>query len=274
MPVPNLPPTIRRLRFRDRSVRRAVVWLRYKRARLNPEDAFLVSYPRSGTTWLRFLMFEALTGTSPTFGHIREAVASINRHHEAATVLGQWGRLVQSHETYDAGDHRVVYAVRDARSVALSEYRWQIRLGLEPGSLDRFIGDFVRGRSNPWGAWDKHVNFWLESESAKHNHLHLVKFEDLRGATLETLRTALVFLGQDRSDDELQTVIDNNTVERMRQKEDQATQQGWRANARRDTRFVNQGAVGGWRTQLSDSQRATIESRFGATLQSLGYPTV
>jgi hypothetical protein len=271
--VSNFTSSLRRLRFRDKTVRRAAVWWRYKRASLNPEDAFLVSYPRSGTTWLRFLMFEALTGGSPAFGHIREAVASINRHHEAAAVLGQRGRLVQSHEPYEAGDHRVVYAVRDARSVALSEYRWQIRLGLEPGSLDNFIGDFVRGRSNPWGAWDNHVNFWLESESAEHGHLHLVKFEDLRRNTLETLRAALVFLGVERSDDELQTVIDNNTVERMRQKEDQATQRGWRATARRDTRFINEGAVGGWRTQLTESQRETIESRFGGTLKDLGYPT-
>jgi hypothetical protein len=199
-------------------------------------------------------------------------VASINRHHEAAAVLGQQGRLIQSHETYEAGDHRVIYAVRDPRSVVLSEYQWQIRLGLEPGSLDKFIGDFVRGRSNPWGAWDDHVNFWFDSESAEHDHMLLVKFEDLRGNTLETLRAALMLLGVERTDDELQTVIANNTVERMRQKEDQATQRGWRANARRDTRFINQGAVGGWRTHLTEAQRETIESRFGATLQRLGYP--
>ncbi|CAN5495316.1 sulfotransferase domain-containing protein [soil metagenome] len=267
----NLPPLIRRIRFRDRTARRAAVWWRYKRADLNPDDAFLVSYPRSGTTWLRFLMFEALTGQSPAFGHIKEAVASINKHHEAAIVLGRQGRLIQSHETYSGGDHRIVYAVRDARSVVLSEYRWQKRLGLEPGSLDRFIRAFVRGRSNPWGSWDRHVAFWLESESARKDHLHLVRFEDLRRDTLGTLRDALQFLDVQRSDDELQTVIDNNAVERMRNKEDEARDRGWRTSAKSDIRFVNEGSVEGWRTQLTETQRVTIESRFGPTLEKLGY---
>ena len=267
----NLPPSIRRMRFRDRTVRRAAVWWRYKRANLNPEDAFLVSYPRSGTTWLRFLMFEALTGNSPAFGHIKVAVASINKHHEAAIVLGQQGRLIQSHETYIGGDHRIIYAVRDARSVAFSEYQWQRRRGLEPGTLDRFIGDFVRGRSNPWGAWDKHVAFWLGSELARNDHLHVVKFEDLRRDTLATLRTALLFLDVKRGDDELKTVIENNAVERMRKKEDEANQRGWHPGAKRDIRFVNEGRVEGWRTQLTEAQKGTIESRFGPTLEKLGY---
>jgi Sulfotransferase domain len=270
-PVSKIPISIRRIRFRDRTVRRAAVWWRYKRAELNPEDAFLVSYPRSGTTWLRFLMFEALTGRSPAFGHIKEVVASINKHHEAAIVLGRQGRLIQSHETHSSGDHRTVYAVRDARSVALSEYQWQRRLGLEPGSLDKFIGDFVRGKSNPWGAWDKHVAFWLASEPAQNHHLHLVRFEDLRRDTLGTLRSALLFLGEQRNDDELRTVIENNAVEQMRKKEDEASRQGWRTSAQRDIRFVNEGRVEGWRTQLTDAQRQTIESQFGSTLEKLGY---
>lgn len=271
--MPNLSPTLRRLRFRDQTIRRAAVWWRFQRADLNPDDALLVSYPRSGTTWLRFLLFEALTNNSPAFGHIKEAVPSLTKHHNAARVLDDRGRLIQSHERFSDGDRRVIYAVRDARSVALSEYQWQQRLDLEPGSLDRFIRDFVRGKSNPWGAWDRHVRFWLESEPARHDHLHLIKFEDLRRDTAGTLRGALSFLGVERSEDELRSVVDNNSVERMRAKEDEASRRGWRSSARADIRFVNQGRPEGWRDRLTADQRNTIEARFKATLEELGYHT-
>lgn len=270
--MPNVPPAIRRMRFRNQSVRRVAVRWRYRVAKLNPEDAFLVSYPRSGTTWLRFLLYEALTGESPEFGHIKKAVASLNKHHEAATVLGERGRLIQSHETYRGGDHRIVYAVRDPRSVALSEYQWQRRLGLEPGTLDRFIGHFVRGKSNPWGAWDRHVTFWLDSATARNDRLHVIRFESLRQDTLGTLRGALLFLGCDRNQDDLERIVDANSVARMRAKEDEAKERGWRSTARSDIRFVNEGSVEGWRERLSDAQRALIESRFGPTIQRLGYP--
>jgi hypothetical protein len=269
--VTNLTPTLRRLRFRDQTVRRAAVWWRYKRADLNPEDSFLVSYPRSGTTWLRFLLFEALTKNSPIFGNIKEAVPSLTKHHNAAVILGGQGRLIQSHERYSNGDRRVIYAVRDARSVALSEYQWQRRLGLEPGSLDRFIGDFVRGRSNPWGAWDRHVRFWLESEPARCGHLHMIKFEDLKRDTVGTLRGALSFLGAETPTEELRSVVNNNSVERMRAKEDEARARGWRSTARADIRFVNKGRAQGWRDELTSAQRNAIEARFHSTLEELGY---
>jgi len=269
--MPDVRAALRRTRFRDQSVRRAAVWWRFRQANLNPEDAFLVSYPRSGTTWLRFLLFESLTGENPRFGHIKDAVPSITKHHSAAVVLGRRGRIIQSHETFSDGDRRIIYAVRDARSVALSEYQWQNRLGLQPGSLDRFIADFLRGKSNPWGAWDRHVNFWLGSEPAVNGHLHLVRFEDLRRDTLGTLIQALSFLGVEKSTDELEAVIGNNSVERMREKEDEARVRGWRASASSNIRFVNEGKVGGWRDQLTDGQRMAIETRFQPTLERLGY---
>ncbi|MBA2312815.1 MAG: sulfotransferase domain-containing protein [Actinobacteria bacterium] len=269
--MPNLKPTLRRLRFREQTVRRLAVWWRYRSADLNQEDAFLVSYPRSGTTWLRFLLFEALTNKSPGFGSIKEAVPSLTKHHHAAVVLGQRGRLIQSHETFSDGDRRIIYAVRDARSVALSEYQWQRRLGLEPGSLDRFIADFTRGRSNPWGPWDQHVQYWLASEPARLDHLHLIKFEDLRRDTVGTLRLALSFLGVEMTIEELRSVVDNNSVERMRTKEDDARERGWRSRARPDIRFVNQGRSEGWRNELNPQQIKAIETRFQPTLERLGY---
>ncbi|MGH2791659.1 MAG: sulfotransferase domain-containing protein [Actinomycetota bacterium] len=267
----NLTPTFRRLRFRDQTVRRAAVWWRYRRADLNPEDAFLVSYPRSGTTWLRFLLFEALTNKSPIFGSIKEAVPSLTKHHNAAPILGQRGRLIQSHERFSDGDRRVIYAVRDARSVALSEYQWQRRLGLEPGTLDRFINDFVRGKSNPWGAWDRHVRFWFDSEPARCGHLHVIKFEDLKRDTVGTLRLALSFLGVEMAGEELRSVVDNNSVERMRAKEDEARERGWRSTARSDIRFVNEGRSERWRDELTAAQKDAIEARFLSTLEELGY---
>jgi hypothetical protein len=269
--VRHLSAAVRRARFRDQTVRQALVWLRYKRAHLNAEDTFLVSYPRSGTTWLRFLLFESMTKESPSFGHIKEAVPSLTKHRDAAVVLGQEGRLIQSHEVYSDGDRRIIYAVRDARSVALSEYQWQRRSGLEPGSLDRFIRDFTRGKSNPWGAWDQHVRFWFESEPALNQHLHLVKFEDLKRDPVASLRGVLEFLGVGMSTSELQVVVANNRVERMRAKEDEARSRGWRSTARSDIRFVNQGKAEGWRDGLTQGQRRAIEEHFGSTLERLGY---
>lgn len=263
------PPALRRARFRSKVLRRPVVRLRHRG--LNDHDSFLASYPRSGSTWLRFLLFETLAGESAQFGHMRRAVPSVGKHHDAIPVLKDGGRVIQTHETFSDGNRRVIYVVRDARSVVVSEYSWQRRLGIETGDFDGFLEKFLKGRSNPWGSWGNHVEFWLTSESARDGRLLMVKFEDLRRDTERTFRKILDFLDASAGDDTVRRAIENNSLHNMRAKEDEARRQGWRPRARSDIRFINTGAVTGWREKLSREQATLIEREFGTTLAKLGY---
>src|SRR5690349_7136880 len=54
-------PTLRQIRYRAAKsrLRAPFVWLRHRG--LDPQDTFVASYPRSGSTWLCFLLFEILT---------------------------------------------------------------------------------------------------------------------------------------------------------------------------------------------------------------------
>jgi hypothetical protein len=261
--------TLRRVRFRHRALRRALVRARHRA--LTDRDAFLASYPRSGTTWLRFLLFEALTGDDSGFGLMRGAIPSVGKQRDARPVLPGGGRLVQTHEPYCDRDRLVVYIVRDARAVVLSEYRWQQRSGYYAGPFDRFVEDFASGRSNPWGGWAAHVRYWRSSVAARAGHLHLVRYEDLRRDTASVFRGILDFLGATVDDDALRRAIENNTLEGMRAKEDRAEREGWRRARRPELRFVAAGSLSGWREQLRPAQIGLIEERCGEILDALGY---
>jgi Sulfotransferase domain len=259
----------RRARFKNRVLRTPLVRARHKG--LGAHDAFLASYPRSGTTWLRFLLYETLTGENARFGDIRSAVPSVGKQGNARPVLGGGGRLIQTHERFYDRDRKVVYAVRDARSVVVSEYSWQQRVRVYPGSLDAFVDDFIKGRSNPWGSWGDHIDFWRNSDCAREGHLHQVRYEDLRSDTENVFRGVLDFLEADVEPERVRSAIENNSLQAMRAKEDRAKQEGWRPTVRDDIRFVNTGTKEGWRTKLSAEQATRIEERFGPTMRSLGY---
>lgn len=261
--------TLKRIRFRHRALRHPLVTARHRG--LTGEDAFLASYPRSGTTWLRFLLYELLGEEAARFGTIKRVVPAVGKHGGALVTMGDKGRMIQTHEPYCERDRKVVYVVRDPRSVMLSEYSWQERLGLEPGSLDRFIADFLAGRSNPWGSWDDHVRFWLASEPARRGHLHLVRYEDLRRNTHEALTEILSFLEQPRDRRAIDDAIESNSLENMRAKEDAARRSGWRRSLTSDIRFVNTGSVSGWRERLSGDQLAAMERRLGDVMEVLHY---
>ena len=261
--------TVRHVLFRHSALRRPLVRARHKS--LMPEDAFLASYPRSGTTWLRFLLYEVLTGEPAGFGATRNAIPSVGKHRDAQPVLAHGGRLIQTHEPFCDGDRRVVYVVRDARSVVVSEYGWQQRSGFFSGAFDAFVDAFVAGESNPWGSWGDHVDFWLGSEPARHGHLEVVRYEDLRRDTEAVFGRVLDFFDVSVDVDVVRAAIEHNSLEGMRAKEDQATQEGWRRSADHGIRFIGTGAVAGWREKLTPAQTAAVERRFGAQLARLGY---
>jgi hypothetical protein len=98
-----------------------------------------------------------------------------------------------------------------------------------------------------------------------------VKYEDLRRDTEGLFRNILQFLGVTANEQLVRDAIANNSLEAMRSKEDKARQKGWRATARSDIRFINTGAVTGWRERLTAQQARSIEQRFARPLAELGY---
>ncbi len=140
----------RRARFRSRVLRKAVVLSRYRG--LTPQDVVLGSYPRSGTTYVRFVLAEIFTGTPSRFGRVRGAFPYVGGHFSAPRLLPDGGKLVYSHELHSGPCRRAIYLIREPRDVAASEYRWLMRRGRTPGPPETFLRDFLKGRSNPWGA--------------------------------------------------------------------------------------------------------------------------
>ncbi|HEX6131502.1 MAG TPA: sulfotransferase domain-containing protein [Actinomycetota bacterium] len=266
----SLVGTARRARFRSRIARAPLVAVR--RRGLRPEDALLVSYPRSGTTWLRFLLTEALTGETADFHPDRQAVRYVGEHADAPAILPSGGRLIFSHERPSRDRRTVLYIVRDPRAVALSEWRWLRRRGLADPTFDRFLDRFVRGRSNPWGAWADHVDRWtVASEAARAGRLTLTRFEDLRADTAATLAGLVASLGATVDAGRLREVVAANSLERMQDKESAAPDRAFAKGVQRDVRFVSTGSVAGWRRALSEAQQRAIADAFGDVMRRLGY---
>src|SRR5881227_2930975 len=79
-----------------------------------PDDVFLVSYPRSGNTWIRFLIGNLIYPNDPvTFANLEQRIPSIYTYPNH--VLRRLPRVLKSHEVFDPRYPRVIYIVRDPR---------------------------------------------------------------------------------------------------------------------------------------------------------------
>jgi hypothetical protein len=222
---------------------------------------------------MRFLLAEALSGRSAEFKAVRGMVPYVGQHRKAQAVVPGGGRMMYSHdcESKDATE-RAIYVIRDVRDVALSEYKWQQRIGVFDGALDRFITDFVSGRGNPFGSWGAHVDSWARVDRIADNRLKLVKFEDLKRDANSVLASVLGFLNVTLTEAEIHRAVESNSVEMMRQKEDRAPEGSFKKRVvKRNVRFINAGSVGQWEKSLSPAQERLIEDAFALQLQRLGY---
>jgi hypothetical protein len=158
--------------------------------------------------------------------------------------------------------------VRDARDVVLSEYAYEKSLGRLEGDFDDFLISFLGGNANRYGSWHSHVLSWIEADIRSIENLLIVKYEGMRRHTEATLAQILEFLKVKIDHNKIRQAIANNSLERMRVKEDLSRQCG----VNEQDRFVRTGLVQGWRGRLTDEQIQLVEAQAGNGLLRLGYP--
>src|ERR1044071_5488107 len=132
------------------------------------DDVFIVSYPRSGNTWTRFLIGNLVyTDTPITFANVEERVPEIYLFPDRVLRKLSRPRILKRHECFDPRYKKIIYIVRDPRDVAVSYYHYAIkRGGIEDtysitDFVPRFISDEFDVRAKWSAAWADHVMSWI-----------------------------------------------------------------------------------------------------------------
>ncbi len=240
-----------------------------------PDDTFLVSYPKSGNTWVRFLLANLI--------HPNENVgfANINRLLPAPGVLSKRflrklprPRILKSHEPFDVRFRKVIYLVRDPRDVAVSEYHFDLKKRyIEPDvTLEQFVKRFIAGETSSYGSWWEHANSWIATRHGDPGFL-LVRYEDLLSDSIGETTKIAEFLGIQATTERLQAAVERSSADRMRKLEKQQADQ-WTGtkNTRKEIPFVRAAKSGGWKETLPAHSVAEIEVAWAPLLKFLGYP--
>jgi len=253
-----------RFRLSKSPARIPVMWLRHRG--LRPSDVFFSTYPRSGTTWTRFTMFEILTGESATFESVNSLMMGVGMQDRARSVLPNHGRLIGTHEPFRPDYKRSIYLVRDVRDVILSEYAFMTALDRFSGNMDQFLETFFRGKVTGYGSWPRHVASWLNCPYYGTDQLLVMRYEDLRKDPENGFTRMLQFGGLERDPEAVRLAIANNSVEQMRAKELQSPR---KATLR--GQFIRAGKVKGWQGKFTQAQLQLIEHHSGDMMDQLGY---
>lgn len=164
-------------------------------------EIFFVSYPKSGRTWVRFMLAKYLelyykTEVLPenifNFTKAHDVLPSLSFTHDGSShkPVNLTDRELSNDKSFYFDSRKVVLLVRDPRDTVVSYFHHaSSRKNLFNGSISEFI------RSNRWGI-EKIIAFlnnW--ADHIKNPKLLFVRYEDMKSDDLTLLREMISFIG-------------------------------------------------------------------------------
>jgi Sulfotransferase domain len=271
--------------------RRLERWLRGREdfRKLRLADAVVVSFGKSGRTWLRVLLsrvFQLQHGLDE-----RAVLGFDNLHYRTGAVP----KILFTHDNYlkdytghdaskaDFYGKKVIFLARDPRDVAVSQYfQWKYRMKPNKKDINAYpMGelapfDFVMSDAGLPKVVD-FMNLWAK-EAPKIRQFMVVRYEDLRARPGETLQTLLEFLGTPASDAQIADAVEFASYDNMKQMEQQRV--FWLSGGRLvpkdrsnpNSYKVRRGKVAGYRDDFDAAQLAEIDRLVETALDPLyGY---
>ena len=107
----------------------------------------------------------------------------------------------------------------------------------------------------------------------KKSDILLIKFETMRQVPEETVIEVLKFLNAPINLERVKSAIQNNSINRMRDKESRARNTVFRA-WQENIHFIRRGTSGGWRETLTDKQLQLVEAQSAEAMVRLGYKPI
>jgi len=227
-----------------------------------PDDIFLVSYPRSGNTWIRY-MLSFLKAAGEDVDQEKTLMLVPDMYIMRLPPGRNWAavqrpRMIKSHEPYplypDTPYPRAVYLVRDGRDVACSYFDFLRRLDGYKGSFPTFLREFLEP-SFDFASWPRHVVSWLSHASPA---ILVVKYEDLLADTFKEMARICDFAKQPYTREALVRAIECSTRDKIAR------------DSKRPRIGLGEG-VGAWRRFFDTDDLALFREIAGDAMRKAGY---
>ncbi len=279
-------------------VARQIRYERYLRGfeehrRLERADAVIVSFGKSGRTWLRVMLSRFFGIRYGLPSHSLMGFDNLSRRHSAIP------KLLFTHDNYladftgeranksDYLGNRVLLLVRDPADVAVSQYfQWRHRMKPRKKRINAYpahgtemeIADFVLEGGGVLDRIIEFMNLWAGERERFGDALMIVRYEDLRAEPEAWLAKMVEFLGTPGTASEIAEAVEFASVKNMRNMELRRGFQGGGQRMRAgdesnpDSYKVRRAKVGGYRDYFSASELTRIDRIIEQTLTpELGY---
>ena len=250
---------------------------------LRPDDLFIVTFPKSGTTWAQQIVKLLRSGGIEDGTIVSELVLWLEQHGKVLPSGQTFDnlpspRFFQSHTPYEmmpggpphTSPAKYIYIARNPKDVAVSQYYhargW--KFFQYTGTWDHFYSMFISGKVE-CGLWFDHVLEWWKHKDDP--NVLFMKYEDMKKDTVSAVRRVADFAGNGELKPEIiEEIAKRSSFASM--KSNPAANHSWSAQHRNpeEPAFLRKGVVGDWKNHFTAEQLAEFDAVYAERMKHTG----
>jgi len=258
---------------------------------------WLASYPKSGNTWVRFLLLNLLYGRQDTTENLESHIPDIHKSNGHIRLPVNGNILIKTHfmlaDNMPLLDHTAgfIHIIRNPIDVMISNMNYAYMANRTPFDAaeledfrNKYIARFTGNHGDPYwsslgrGGMDEHISSWLDNKPNLPNLL--LRYEDLMDDPLPQVKRLCQFLNIQKTDPEILCAVENSSFEHMKSIEEKELKgklpgffldESNNHSLSKDRRFMVSGKSGEGKYQLNQLQMEQFMEVFGQIMQRLDY---
>ncbi|XP_070538806.1 sulfotransferase 6B1-like [Ptychodera flava] len=248
------------------------------------DDVWLVSYPKTGTNWIKTILYQIFNKDSLGVQDVKQApdpnsyipyieVCHRDSGKPAIDVFTEMPitqrRIIASHlqpkwmpRQYFEKKPKTIHIMRNPKDTAESYFNFFKKSPATDTREDwsSYLKDFLQG-DVPYGAYSDYVTMWCEVN--KEANILTLMYEDLKedlqGGILKTAR----FLEVEMTEAEAKTIAERCTFDAMKSRST--------AESQANSGLFRKGLAGGWKTSFTVAQSEQFDEFFGEKLKHVDF---
>lgn len=242
-----------------------------------PGDVFIVTMPRSGTTWMETIVYSVLQkgrAFDDDFDDFFARTPFLERHGSQGIEAMRRPGSIKTHLPFNMiPQHReakYICVVRNPKDMCISFHEFLRKI---PGvahsdvSFEIYFNLFLDGRVTYGDYFDHLLQSWSHKDDP--NVLFIV-YEDMKKDVRPMIRRVADFLGVELTDELLERIATITSFDYLKKAQyNEKLSQKIAVHGLHPRQVVHKGVVGEWRKIMSEEQSRRLEARFREATQNV-----